>query len=80
MIMKSLALTAILAVVVAYAGSFLTVWKLPHQQDPYTFHDMKRGVAKMFSFTDDLREARTSHRQDNENLFAHQVGSFNGPE
>ena len=77
--LKSFAITVALAAFVAYTGSFLTVWTLPHQKDPYTFHDMKRGMGKVFSFTDDLRETRTSYRKTNEEIFADRVHSFDGP-
>ncbi|NNC87962.1 MAG: hypothetical protein HKN82_05815 [Akkermansiaceae bacterium] len=56
--MKSFAITTLLAAFVAYAGSFLQVWVLPHQKDPYTIQNMKPGLRKVFDFTDEARSAR----------------------
>ena len=67
--MKSLLLTAVLAAVVAYSGSFLTVWTLPHQKDPYTINDMKPAMRKIFQFTEDLRSARSESARKNNSLF-----------
>ena len=64
----SYSLGALLAL--AFLGSFLALWKLPNQRDPFTYHDLSRKFAKVFSFEDDLRDAREEQREENENLFA----------
>lgn len=37
--MKSLLYTLMAVVAIAYLGSFLGIWVMPHQQEPFTYGD-----------------------------------------
>lgn len=70
--MKSLVLTGILALGVAHAGAFLSIWNLPHVEDHVTVKDFGRKLDKVFKWdekSETLRDARTAARDENYALY-----------
>ena len=70
--MKSLIFTGILALAVAHAGAFLSIWKLPHIEDHITVKDFGRKLDNVFKWnekTETLRESRTTAQDENYALY-----------
>ena len=42
-IVKPQLIPTLIVCAIAHGGSFLTLWKLPFQKDPYTYRDLLRG-------------------------------------
>jgi hypothetical protein len=67
--LKSTLFSALALVALAFTGSFLSLWKLPYQEHPYTYRDLSEKIGKHF-LNDELREAREEHRKESETVFS----------
>jgi hypothetical protein len=69
--MKSLALTIITFIAIAYSGAFFEVWELRILgEDPVTATDVGERLGHYFDFTNDLRDLREDLRREKEDSIA----------
>ncbi len=70
--LKSILLSLLSCVAIAYTGAFFEIWKLPRHDNMFTADDFARKIKPFFGYNDDLRDMRDGMREKNEEMFSKQ--------